>query len=62
MTVSPAVRAARERFAALHEPGVACFVLPNPWDVGSARILESLGFAALATTSSGLAASLGRPT
>jgi len=36
------------------------FVLPNPWDVGSARLLESLGFEALATTSSGFAASLGR--
>src|SRR5437763_8197519 len=38
----------------------ALFVLPNPWDVGSARLLESLGFEALATTSSGFAASLGR--
>jgi len=46
-------------FRRLHESG--CFVLPNPWDVGSARLLESLGFAALATTSSGLAWSLGRP-
>ncbi|NED96028.1 isocitrate lyase/phosphoenolpyruvate mutase family protein [Phytoactinopolyspora alkaliphila] len=36
------------------------FVMPNAWDVGSARLLESLGFAALATTSSGHAASLGR--
>jgi 2-methylisocitrate lyase-like PEP mutase family enzyme len=45
-------------FRALHESGT--FVLPNPWDVGSARLLESLGFSALATTSSGFAASLGK--
>jgi 2-methylisocitrate lyase-like PEP mutase family enzyme len=45
-------------FAALHtgEP----FVLPNPWDAGSARVLEALGFRALATTSSGFAFTLGR--
>jgi methylisocitrate lyase len=43
----------------LHENG--CFVIPNPWDVGSARALERLGFQALATTSSGFAWSLGRP-
>jgi 2-methylisocitrate lyase-like PEP mutase family enzyme len=45
-------------FAALHagEP----FLIPNPWDVGSARVLESLGFPALATTSSGFAFTLGR--
>jgi 2-methylisocitrate lyase-like PEP mutase family enzyme len=48
----------RDRFRALHESGT--FLLPNPWDVGSARLLEGLGFAALATTSSGLAASLGK--
>ena len=48
----------RRRFRALHESGT--FVLPNPWDVGSARILEHLGFVALATTSSGFAATLGR--
>ena len=47
----------RRAFRALHESG--CFVLPNPWDVGSARYLASLGFAALATTSSGAAWSLG---
>ena len=35
--------------------------MPNPWDLGTARFLESLGFSALATTSWGLAASLGRP-
>ena len=37
-----------------------CFVIPNPWDVGSARLLEGLGFQALATTSAGLAQSLGK--
>ncbi|GAB7046172.1 isocitrate lyase/PEP mutase family protein [Catenuloplanes indicus] len=47
----------RDRFRALHAAGT--FVMPNPWDTGSARLLESLGFAALATTSSGLAAGLG---
>ena len=46
------------RFRALHErPGT--FIIPNPWDVGTARILASLGFEALATTSAGLAHSLG---
>src|SRR5512135_2565892 len=47
-------------FQALHErPGA--FVIPNPWDAGTAKILESLGFEALTTTSAGLAFSLGRP-
>ena len=47
-----------QTFRALHErPGA--FVIPNPWDVGSARILAALGFEALATTSAGLAFSLG---
>jgi methylisocitrate lyase len=46
------------RFRRLHEAG--CFVIPNPWDAGSARLLEQLGFPALATTSSGLAWTLGR--
>ena len=45
-------------FRTLHESG--CFVIPNPWDVGSARYLEMLGFKALATTSSGFAWSLGK--
>jgi methylisocitrate lyase len=45
-------------FRQLHESG--CFVIPNPWDIGSARLLERLGFPALATTSSGFAWSLGR--
>jgi 2-methylisocitrate lyase-like PEP mutase family enzyme len=46
------------RFRALHEGEP--FVIPNPWDAGSARVLESLGFQALATTSSGFAFTLGR--
>src|SRR5262245_36138905 len=48
----------RTVFRRLHESG--CFVMPNPWDVGSARVLEQLGFPALATTSAGFAWSLGR--
>jgi 2-methylisocitrate lyase-like PEP mutase family enzyme len=47
-------------FLALHRPGEP-LLLPNPWDLGSARVLASLGFEALATTSSGFAMSLGRP-
>ena len=46
-------------FRELHE-GPGAFVIPNPWDVGSARILAGLGFKALATTSAGLAITLGR--
>ena len=49
----------RRTFRRLHESG--CFVIPNPWDVGSARLLAQLGFHALATTSSGFAWSRGRP-
>jgi len=49
-----------EAFKALHERDTA-FVIPNPWDAGSAKLLASLGFEALATTSAGLAFSLGRP-
>lgn len=45
-------------FRRLHEAG--CFVMPNPWDAGSARALEQIGFPALATTSAGMAWSLGR--
>ena len=52
-----ATRAAR--FLELHRPGRP-LLLPNPWDLGSVRVLESLGFEALATTSSGFAATLGR--
>jgi len=48
-----------EDFRALHESG--CFVLPNPWDIGSAVYLEHLGFKALATTSAGFAFSKGLP-
>lgn len=48
-----------ERLLALHRPGRP-LLLPNPWDAGSARLLASLGFEALATTSSGFAATLGR--
>jgi 2-methylisocitrate lyase-like PEP mutase family enzyme len=51
-------RKAVEVFAALHRSG--CFVIPNPWDVGSAIYLQHLGFKALATTSSGFAFSQGR--
>jgi len=51
--------ARREAFRALHERG--CFVIPNPWDVGSARYLQHLGFPALATTSAGFAFSQGLP-
>jgi 2-methylisocitrate lyase-like PEP mutase family enzyme len=46
-------------FRALHES--SCFVIPNPWDVGSAKCLAHLGFKALATTSAGFAFTLGRP-
>lgn len=46
-------------FRALHSSG-APFIMPNPWDAGSARVLEALGFVALATTSSGFALTLGR--
>ena len=50
----------RARFAELHaQPG--CFVIPNPWDVGSTRYLASLGFKALATTSAGAAFAAGLP-
>jgi 2-methylisocitrate lyase-like PEP mutase family enzyme len=47
------------RFRALHDSG--CFVLPNPWDIGTAICLERLGFEALATTSAGFAFSRGKP-
>src|SRR3979409_830997 len=47
----------RKTFRELHKPG--CFVIPNPWNVGSARYLQGLGFKALATTSSGHAHSEG---
>ena len=53
-SVTDRVRAFRQ----LHHSG--CFVIPNPWDLGSARLLEQLGFRALATTSAGFAWSLGK--
>lgn len=56
---STVIAARRRTFRALHAAG--CFVLPNPWDPGSARLLAGLGFQALATTSSGYAWSRGRP-
>ena len=57
MTVSQSDKA--QRFKALHErPGA--FVIPNPWDAGTARMLTGLGFEALTTTSAGLAFTLGR--
>ena len=46
-------------FRRLHEAG--CFVLPNPWDVGGARLLQKMGFLALASTSAGAAWSMGKP-
>lgn len=55
MTDSPQIAA----FRALHDSG--CFVMPNPWDVGSARWLRGQGFRALATTSAGFAFTQGRP-
>ncbi|MBK0394877.1 isocitrate lyase/PEP mutase family protein [Ramlibacter algicola] len=53
MTDTPSIAARRQAFRHLHASG--CFVIPNPWDAGSARYLEQLGFQALATTSSGSA-------
>jgi 2-methylisocitrate lyase-like PEP mutase family enzyme len=55
----PGVADKRRAFHQLHVSG--CFVIPNPWDVGSALYLQHLGFKALATTSSGFAWSRGRP-
>jgi 2-methylisocitrate lyase-like PEP mutase family enzyme len=58
-TSQTALAGRRKAFRALHERG--CFVIPNPWDVGSARYLQHLGFPALATTSAGFAFSQGLP-
>ena len=55
----PSIADKRRTFHELHKKG--CFVIPNPWDVGSARFLQGLGFKALATTSSGFAWSRGHP-
>jgi 2-methylisocitrate lyase-like PEP mutase family enzyme len=49
----------RASFRALHREG--CFLLPNPWDIGSARIMQHLGFEAIASTSSGYAWTMGKP-
>src|SRR5438105_6803715 len=49
----------RETFRELHRSG--CFTIPNPWDIGSARYLQHLGFKAIATTSAGFAFSRGLP-
>ena len=56
-TTRPSIADKRREFQRLHDSG--CFVIPNPWDVGSARYLQGLGFKALASTSSGLAWSHG---
>jgi 2-methylisocitrate lyase-like PEP mutase family enzyme len=58
MSARPTQEERGARFAALHEEG--CFLIPNPWDGGSARVLEALGFEALATSSSAFAFTLGR--
>lgn len=55
----PSIADKRRTFRRLHESG--CFVIPNPWDPGSARYLQSLGFKAIATTSAGFAWSKARP-
>ncbi|MCD6732856.1 MAG: isocitrate lyase/phosphoenolpyruvate mutase family protein [Burkholderiaceae bacterium] len=56
--IRPGIADKRRSFRQLHESG--CFVIPNPWDIGSALYLQELGFSALATTSSGFAWSQGR--
>ncbi len=58
MVTPPSQEERGRRFKELHEG--PCFLIPNPWDGGTARVLESLGFEALATTSSGFAFTLGR--
>ena len=55
----PSTADKRRAFRKLHESG--CFVIPNPWNLGSARYLQGLGFKAIATTSSGHAHSMGYP-
>ena len=57
--MSRSVKEKRAAFKALHQQG--CFIIPNPYDVGTARMLEGLGFKALATTSSGFAWTQGLP-
>jgi len=59
-TISKELYQRAQQFKALHsQPGI--FIAANPWDAGSAKVLEALGFKALATTSAGLAFSLGKP-
>ena len=58
-TPRPSIADKRRSFRQLHEAG--CFAIPNPWDIGSARMLQGMGFAALASTSSGFAWSVGHP-
>ncbi len=60
MGVMPSQSEKAQMFLSLHQPGRP-LLMPNPWDLGSARLLVSLGYAALATTSGGFAATLGRP-
>ncbi|MEY2529696.1 MAG: hypothetical protein QOJ05_1786 [Verrucomicrobiota bacterium] len=55
----PSITERRQTFRQLHESG--CFALPNPWDIGSARYLQHLGFKAIATSSAGFAFSRGLP-
>lgn len=59
MTTGATIAERRAAFRVLHDRG--CFVIPNPWDAGSARCLQQLGFKALATTSAGFAFSIARP-
>jgi 2-methylisocitrate lyase-like PEP mutase family enzyme len=56
--MAASAQAKRDAFRRLHQQG--CFVLPNPWDVGSAKVLQHLGFKALASTSAGMAWAMGR--
>src|SRR6185295_778106 len=58
-TQMPTVADKRREFRRLHESG--CFVIPNPWDIGSTRYMQSVGFKALATTSAGYAFTRGLP-
>lgn len=60
MTISNKLKAKAESFRSLHHKPT-CFILPNAWDVISAKIFESLGFSAIGTTSAGISASLGYP-
>ena len=59
MSVMPTIAERRQTFRGLHRND--CFAIPNPWDIGSARYLQHLGFKAIATTSAGFAFSRGLP-